>query len=930
MTTTRLLIGPKFLLRLTLACLACCFTLGTSLEADEQDFLVVPQAISLDGPDAMARFQVLGVLPNSDKGNPTFTGPLTNKSLSQNFSTPSPYPLPRSGGEGSGIGFWYHAHVADSSIARVEGQQIVAVGNGATEMLVRVGDLPRVARVPIIVRHVDQPKRWQFNAHVQSVLTRQGCNSGACHGALAGKGGFRLSLLGYDSSSDHFTITAQDNGRRVEPADPTASLLLSKPTMRVPHQGGLKLDEHSAEFQILAQWIAAGSPGPLPEDAALMSIEVLPDSLRLQTNNQQDLIVRAHYQDGRIEDVTGWAKFSSSNEAVVKVDRSGKISVIGPGRGAIVAWFASRIAMVTIDVPYSMPQDSNLAATDSSAAHETKSLSPNPFNRFGGEGKVRGLSSSGIGSKLHDVNLAIGDLNDFVPVNFIDEILMEEWRSLGLAPSPGCDDATFLRRAHLDTTGTLPSADEVVDFLKAEAPDRRSQLVDRLLASREYVDYWSYLWSDLLLVNGNLLRPQAVEAFYGWIRSQVEQNTPWDQFARSIVLAKGSSIQQGATNFYAIHQTPEAQSENACLAFLGLSIECAKCHNHPLERWTNDQYYAMANLFSRVRAKGWGGDPRNGDGLRTLVVLESGDLIQPSRGKPQPPAPLDQAPLEVDSTEDRRLALADWLTAVDNPYFSRAIVNRVWANFMGVGLVEPVDDLRTSNPASSQRLMTALSNYLVAHNYDLKALMRLILNSRVYQLSSLATPYNEQDKRLFCRYYPRRLMAEVLHDAVVTVTDVPTTFDNIDFSGADKQPTSLYPLGTKALGLYDSAVSNNFLQIFGRHQRRITCDCERSDQPTVIQALHWNNGNTLNDKLSHKDSIVSRWIDQKMTAEQVIQNAYLRSLSRPPTPSEQQQVLSTLASTDQSSEQPSDAASREVYEDLLWSLMSSREFLLAH
>jgi|694.fasta_scaffold00180_26 hypothetical protein len=876
MAIARLFVWPKTSFFGLQACAILGLLWAPWLKASEADFVVIPQAISLNGPDASARFLIQEVLRKSDSENLITTGPAIDQ---------------------------YQVQVADVAIARVEGRQIVAVGKGATELLVRVGNLPRVARVPIVVRDLDRPQRWQFDAHVQSVLTKQGCNSGACHGALAGKGGFRLSLLGYDSSADHFTITAQDHGRRIEPADPVSSLLMTKPTMQVPHRGGLKLDANSREYQILAQWIAVGSPGPLPEDAALMKVEVLPDALQLQAGNQQQLIVRAHYDDGRIEDVTQWAKFSSNNEAVIKADSSGEISVLGPGRGALVAWFASCIAMVSIDVPYpSKPVDV--------ARMPGNSVSP--------------------ATSRPNASLAGGDSNEFMPANFVDEILLDEWKSLGLAPSPGCNDATFLRRAHLDTTGTLPSVDQVVQFLQNDDPQRRSKLIDHLLASQEYVDYWSYQWSDLLLVNGNLLRPQAVEAFYRWIHSQVQQNTPWDQFARSIVLAKGNSIQQGATNFYAIHQTPEAQSENTCLAFMGLSIECAKCHNHPLERWTNDQYYAMANLFSRVRAKGWGGDPRNGDGVRTLVVLESGDLIQPSRGKPQPPAPLDQTPLDIDSTEDRRQALADWLTAQDNPYFSRAIVNRVWANFMGVGLVEPVDDLRISNPACSQRLMNALSDYLVTEKYDLKSLMRLILNSRVYQLSSLATPQNEQDTRLFCRYYPRRHMAEVLHDAVVKVTEVPTTFDNIDFSGADKQPTAFYPLGTKALGLYDSAVSNSFLQIFGRHQRQITCDCQRSDQPTVVQALHWNNGNTLNDKLSHKESIVSRWIDQQLTADQVIQQAYLCALSRPPTQSEHQQVLTALAAANQDSGQASDVAVREVYEDLLWSLMSSREFLLAH
>jgi len=358
---------------------------------------------------------------------------------------------------------------------------------------------------------------------------------------------------------------------------------------------------------------------------------------------------------------------------------------------------------------------------------------------------------------------------------------------------------------------------------------------------------------------------------------------------------------------------------------LGLSIGCAKCHNHPLEKWTNDQYYAMANLFARVRAKGWGGDPRNGDGKRTLLVLERGDLIQPSRGRPQPPTPLDATPLDIDSPQDRRLALADWLTSADNPYFARAIANRIWAAYMGLGLVEAVDDLRVSNPASSERLLNALAEYLVQNEYDTKALARLIMNSQTYQRSSQAIASNARDQRFFCRYYPRRLMAEVLHDAVVRVTGVPTEFKEIEYSGSDRRPTDLYPAGTDALELYDSAVVNTFLKTFGRHQRRITCNCERSDQPTVVQVLHLNNGDTLNDKLSSEQCVVHQWISDKVSAAEAIDQAYLRALSRYPSTAERSRLLDLIASADQAQ-----VPRAETLQDLLWSLMTSREFLFAH
>ncbi|MEZ6133901.1 MAG: DUF1553 domain-containing protein [Pirellulaceae bacterium] len=707
--------------------------------------------------------------------------------------------------------------VADPQVAKVVDGRVVAVGDGTTELLVRTAISRRTARVPILVQGTDEPRSWQFDAHVQSILARQSCNSGACHGALAGKGGFRLSLRGYDSRADHFTMTRQDHGRRIEPADPGRSLLLAKPSAVIAHKGGLRLPQDSDDYRILAEWIAAGAPGPGADDAVLEGVEVLPRDLKLQLDSTQQLIVLAHYSDGRTEDVTHWAKFNSSNEAVTEVDEDGRVRVVGQGKGAIVAWFSSRIALSSIVVPATHPE-----------------------------------------------TLLAEAYASFQPNNFIDEILLDEWKALGLAPSGVCSDATFLRRASLDATGSLPTPEQVRSFLDARSPMARQQMVERLLSSTSFVDYWSYQWSDLMLVNGNLLRPEAVAAFYKWIRAQVEANVPWDDFARQVVLARGDSYEQGATNFYAIHQDPESLTENTCQAFMGLSIGCAKCHNHPLEKWTNDQYYAMANLYSRVRAKGWGGDARNGDGKRTLIVLDRGDLIQPSRGQPQPPAPLDSEPISLDDPSDRREVLAAWLTSSQNRYFSRAIANRVWANYMGVGLVESVDDLRASNPASSERLLNALADYLIEHDYDLKSLMRVIMNSRVYQLSSEATPANVDDQRFYCRYYPRRLMAEVLHDAIVRVSQVPTKFTQIEYAGADKRPTDFYPEGTQSIELYDSAVVNYFLQTFGRHQRRITCDCERSDQPTVVQVLHLNNGDTINEKLSAPNSIISQWLEQKL------------------------------------------------------------------
>lgn len=774
--------------------------------------------------------------------------------------------------------------ISDPAVASYDQGRVTALANGTAEL---IATLPAVAdapagskgievRVPISVAHADQARSWEFDAHIQSVLTRAGCNGGACHGALAGKGGFRLSLRAYDSQSDHFNITRQDRGRRIDAAQPGRSLFLAKPTGLIEHKGGVRLVEDSEDYRILAQWIADGAPPVRESDPTLQRVEVHPSQIDLAREAQQQLIVLAHYSNGRVEDVTHWAKFTSADEAVAQVDQSGKVSVVGHGKGSIVAWFASQLAIASIVSPYDNQVGENAYA-------------------------------------------------DFHPANFIDEILLDEWKRLRLAPSPGCSDVTFLRRVYIDTVGTLPSPERVRAFLDDTRTDRRERVIDELLASESYVDYWSYKWSDLLLINGNLLRPDAVAAFYKWVRTNVQNNTPWDEMTRQIVLARGDSLEQGATNFYAIHQDPESLTENTCQAFLGLSIGCAKCHNHPLEKWTNDQYYSMSNLYARVRAKGWGGDARSGDGKRTLIVLDQGDLIQPSRGKPQPPAPLDAEAIDMDSREDRREALAQWLTAPENPYFARSISNRVWANFMGTGLVESVDDMRASNPASSERLLQAMADHLNKTHFDLKGLMRLILTSQAYQRSAESIPANAEDQRMYCRYLSRRLMAEVLHDAVCQVTSVPTKFTDIEFSGSDKVKTDVYKEGTSALQLQDAAVANYFLKTFGRHQRRITCDCERSDQPTVVQVLHLSNGDTLNDKLSDARCVISRWLVADMPLEEVVAEAYLRALSRFPSVAERTAVM---APAEQALSEG--AERRLVMEDLLWSLMTSPEFLFAH
>ncbi|HLQ43525.1 MAG TPA: DUF1549 domain-containing protein, partial [Planctomycetaceae bacterium] len=480
---------------------------------------------------------------------------------------------------------------SDDKVAAVENGFVVPIGNGKATITAKVGD--RTATAAVTVEKLDEPHSWSFRNHVQSVLSKSGCNMGACHGALAGKGGFKLSLRGYDPDADFRTLTRQARGRRIVPGDPGRSLMLTKPSGAIPHKGGLRFDVDSLEYRVIAEWIAAGQPAPREADARLKRLEILPGISVQKKGASQQLVVRAHFSDGHVEDVTRWAKFTSANATVASVDDQGLVKIIGSGEGTIGAWYLSQNVIATVRSPYSV--------AGSSVAGSRRE-----------PGSASDVQPRDTGSRREPATLERS--------NFIDDLVLAKLQSLNIPPSPRCTDAEFLRRAFLDTIGVLPTADEVRSFLADIAPDKRARLVDYLLTRPEFVDYWSYKWSDLLLLSGERLRPQPLKAFYDWIRQHVANNTPWDQFAREIMLARGSTFENGAANFYALHQDPLDMAETTSMAFLGMSIQCAHCHDHPLEKWTNNDYYGFASLFARVRGKGWGGDFRSGDGNRVIFV----------------------------------------------------------------------------------------------------------------------------------------------------------------------------------------------------------------------------------------------------------------------------------------------------------------------
>ena len=721
------------------------------------------------------------------------------------------------------------------------------------------------ASVKVNVTGAGTPFTWSFRNHVIPVMTKMGCNQGACHGALAGKNGLKLTLRGYDPDVDYDTLTRQSVGRRISLADPASSLILLKPTFTVPHGGGKRFTPDSLEYRVISEWIAAGAPPTPAKETEITGLEVYPATATLKPGAEQQLVVRAKYSDGHSDDVTRWVKYSSNNEGVASVDDFGHVKMNGAGEAAVTLWYSSRVLYARMTVPY---------------ANEVASEAYSKFPKR----------------------------------NYIDQLVIDKLRKLNIAPSRVADDSTFIRRAFLDAAGLLPSAEEVENFLSDKSPDKREKLIARLVERDEFVDYWAYKWSDLLLVSSRKLRTNAMWAFYDWIREGVKQNKPWDQFTREIFTSSGSSRQNGALNYFALHKDTIELAENVTASFLGQRLTCARCHNHPLEKWTQKQYYQFANLVSRVGIK-------NGAEAGDVVVYAktSGDINHPRLLRPLDPTPLDGKSMSLDSTLDRRVALADWLTSPDNPYFARSFVNRVWGNFMGRGLVNPVDDVRATNPASNEELLSALTKDFVAHKFDTKYLIKTIMNSSAYQLSSESNATNQNDNVFYSKYIIKRLPGEVILDAYSQVTGAPTAFPG-------------YPAGTRAMQLPDTQVKSEFLTIFGR-PARLLCDVsERSFDPTISQALHVINGDTLNKKLSAPDGYVSLFLKLGLSDSKILDHVFLSAFSRYPNESEKAALIADLGKSRMATgtaEAMRDAR-RQSLEDMAWALLTSKEFLFNH
>ncbi|HUG81778.1 MAG TPA: DUF1553 domain-containing protein [Bryobacterales bacterium] len=752
---------------------------------------------------------------------------------------------------------------ADPKIVKAEGGVLLPLADGSTELTAEVEGVS--ATIKVTVREFGQPLVPSFLNDVQPVLTKAGCNSGACHGSEAGKNGFKLSLRGYDSEFDHAMLTREAAGRRVTPWDPSKSLLLLKPTLTIPHGGGRRFAADSPDFRILSEWIANGAPAPDSNDPRIESLSVFPEEAWLTPEADQQVVVQANYSDGSSRDVTRWAKFSSTNSGVATVDDLGRVKMQGPGEAAVTVWYSSKVKFARLGVAFEHEIDPSIYTSA-------------PRN------------------------------------NYIDERVLEKLQALHIAPSEQADDSTFLRRAYLDAMGALPSPAEVERFAADPSPNKRERLIEAVLGREEFVDYWTYKWSDLLLVSSRDLNTSAMWSYYRWVRESVEKNTPWDQIVRQILTSSGNSRIHGELNYYQLHQNTIELAENVTQAFMGIRITCARCHNHPLEKWTQNDYYQFANLVSRVAQK-------NGTGAGDVVVYRSpsGGINHPKLGKPLPPRPLDGEELALDGAADRRQHLADWLTSADNPYFARAVVNKIWENFMGRGIVHPVDDMRASNPASNEKLLSALTADFIEHKFDVKHLIRRIMLSATYQRSSRSNETNADDDVYYSRYIVRRLPAEVVLDAISQVTRVPTRFSG-------------YPEGTRALQLPDTQVNSYFLTVFGRPARINVDAAEREHAPTIKQALHVINGDTLNNMLRDQEGAIEMFLKLGLSNVKILDHLYLSALSRYPTDAERKALMAALDEAEK--ETAADALERDPrrkpLEDLMWAMLTGKEFLFNH
>ncbi|QDT98583.1 DUF1549 and DUF1553 domain-containing protein [Gimesia aquarii] len=764
-------------------------------------------------------------------------------------------------------------HVEPEGVVRVSKTGYVTpIANGQATITAQLNSITPLV-FPVQVSSFEKQRAVSFYNDVIPQLTRAGCNSGACHGTPAGKNNFRLSLLGYEPRNDFEFITKESQGRRVSPAAPETSLLLRKATGGIPHNGGKRFEKNGAEYNLIKRWIQEGMKYDPENDPIVERIELFPKDRVLPRQSTQQLIVMAYFSDGTSRDITRKAEFKPNQPMMAEVDEHGVVRVKEfTGTTSVMIRFQEHVAVFMATIPLGKP-------------------TPNLPK----------------------------------PSNFIDEHIFAKLKVLGLPPSGECDDATFLRRTTLDITGRLPTLEQAQEFLSDKRPDKRTRKIDDLLDSTGYADLFAAKWAGILRnkAGGNLEQvARETFGFHAWIRSSISSNKPFDQFVTELITARGKPGTNPAVSWYRAVKDPKDQMSDIAQVFLGVRIQCAQCHHHPYEKWSQDDFYGFQAFFNTI-------------GRKEVYKLPEDDIIyhkrivavakNPNTDRELKPTPLDEVALEIPAQRDPRIDLSNWISSPKNPFFAKMLVNRYWKHFFGRGLVEPEDDIRVTNPATHPALLNALADSFVKSNYDLKEVCRTICNSRTYQLSSFPNEHNKDDEQNYARYYPRRLTAEVMLDAMNDTAGAKNNFNH-------------QPVGVRAVALPDDSANleSFFLRVFGRPQMDTACECERTANADLSQSLHLINSYAMQKLLSAPDGRAAQLARDKMKDDQThINELYLHALSRLPTQNELDTALKHLKKKrKQSKADPKKLsmgqAEKDAYEDIIWVMINTKEFLFNH
>lgn len=742
----------------------------------------------------------------------------------------------------------------DERIARVDAHGYVTpLQDGRTEIMVEWNG--QTAAVPIEVQGIQAGRRVDFATEIVPLLSRYGCNSGGCHGKQGGQNGFQLSLFGFDQAYDHDALVKQGRGRRIFAAAPDQSLLLLKATGQMPHGGGQRMTLGDEAYRLMRRWIENGAPPALPDAPAVLKLHITPGDRVLSRDDQQQLAIVAEYSDGSRRDVTRQAEYASNLEPVALVDKDGLVETTGQsGEATVMARFMGHVGVFRAIVPHGKP---------------------------------------------------LTEIANFTPANYVDRLAAEKWKKLGLLPSPRCDDAAFIRRVTVDVCGRLPTVEETRRFLADAAPTKRAVLIDRLLDSPDYPAFFAMRWGVILRNSRLAGADQATYAFHNWLKDMIARNRPYDEMVRGVVAAAGEWQDAPAINWYWQMRDDQLHQVTADTAqvFLGVRLQCARCHHHPYERWGQEDYFGLAGFFTRLGRKSFGQPPP----YFASSNVTTGEK-NPLTGKvPEPKYP-DGDYATFTPEQDPRHALVDWMTQPDNPFFAKVMVNRLWGHFMGRGLVDEVDDIRDTNPPSNPQLLDALAKDFVEHQFDVKHIIRTLLNSRVYQLSSDPTEFNEHDRQNFARFYARRLIAEVLHDAVDQTCGTQTRFSNMAGNA-------------RAVDLPHEGFGSYFLDTFDRPRRVTGCECERSSSATLAQVLLMANSDDIENKLAAGDGKIATLLKAGKPITEVIEELYLAGYSRVPRPRELDAMVKYVESQENK---------QQALEDVLWTIVNSKEFMFNH